>query len=164
MNGDDPDWEEEARQGEAEENQRELCKRMVACLDKNNKAQPLDFTTLPVGMKLVVMTLEDDENPFATGPVEFTLLDPASGKVRVKDRNITEDTEGTLVGCEDIEAITPGTLGQRVLLRGKLKLLGWLVYEAGGKRFGRSEFANTIKRIEIYKPGLADPLFVLWED
>jgi hypothetical protein len=112
--------------------------------------------------------MEEEEDPLAVGPIEFTILDPASGKVLVKNRRyFPEPTEGTLLGCEENEAITPGTRlpCKPVLLPGKLKNLGWLVYEVNGKRFDKSAtWYATITRIEIYKPGESAPLFVLWED
>jgi hypothetical protein len=117
---------------------------------------PLILAKQPAGTRLVVRTFEDEDDPLRMGPIEFTILDPATGKVLVKDRtNFTEPTEGTLVGSR--EAVPS-------FLPGKLKMGCWLVYEVGGNRFDQAIFNAAIRRIEIYRPGMTEPLFVLWED
>ena len=88
-------------------------------------------------------------------PVEFTILDPASLKVLVTDpKNCPEPTEGTLLGS--------GSCNGDVTTPGQLKRLDWLIYEVDGKKY--KPHASTIGRVEIYKPGQMEPLFVLWQD
>lgn len=156
---DDPDWEVEAREAEAEERKRKAWEKLQPVLDKTKRHElhPLILAKQLPGTRLVVRTFENEDDPLRTGPIEFTILDPATGKVLVRDRsNFPEPTEGTLVGSREAGPS---------FLPGKLKLGCWLVYEVGGKRFDlKAIFNANIMRIEIYKPGMTEPLFVLWED
>jgi hypothetical protein len=72
----DQDWEAEAQAGEAEEKRKEFWKRIAACTEKLLKAKPLPVKSLPCGTRLVVTFFEEDEDPLATGSVEFTILTP----------------------------------------------------------------------------------------
>jgi hypothetical protein len=154
---DDPDWEAEAEQAEADEKRTEFLKKVVVTHHKIQTSPCLDVAKLPTGTRLVINTFSDID-----APIELTLIDPASGKVLVKDgAAYREPTGGTLLGCEDLEAITPGTPFpcKRVLLPGKLKLLCWLIYEVIGRRPDAT--GNTMRTIELFQPGMTKP-YVLW--
>lgn len=153
----DPDWEAEAEAAEAAERRAEFLKNVAECMGRIQAAHCLDLTSLPLGTRLVINTFGEFDPP-----IEITILEPASCKVSIKEQNgIAGCIEGILLGCEDLEAITPGKPfpSKRVLLPGKLKLLCWLVYEVNGKRVDAR--SNTIRTIEILQPGMEKP-FVLW--
>jgi hypothetical protein len=155
----DPDWEADAQAGEAEEKRIEFWKRAVACNEKILKAKPLPVKSLPRGTRLVVTFFDEDEDPLATGPIEFTILDPATCKVLVKnDRHFTKPAEGTLLGCEHFKSPPY----KRVFQEGMLELMWWLNFEAGGKRFDRDNVQHTIRRIELSLP--SGTTFDLWND
>jgi len=125
----DPDWEAEAQAGEAEEKRIEFWRRAAACNEKILKGKPLQVKSLPRGTRLIVTFFEEDEDPLATGPVEFTILDPAACKVLVKnERLFPEPIEGTLLGCEHFK--TPPY--QPVYQQETLEWFWWLNFEAGG--------------------------------
>ncbi len=95
-------------------------------------------------------------------PVEFTMLDPPTCKVLVKDgNNFKEPTEGTLLGTEVNKPITTGTHYpcERHLRSGELKLIGGLVYEVGGKRLE----GDGVKGIQVFLPGWTKP-YDYWSD
>jgi hypothetical protein len=155
----DPDWAAEAEAAEAEEKSAEFWERAAACYQKMLKSKPLDVKILQCGTRIVVTFFEEDGDPLATGPIEFTILDPASYKVLVKDeRNFTEPAEGTLLGSEHYNSPSY----ERVFQEGKLEQFWWLNYEAGGKKFGRDSIPHTIKGIEIILP--SGTKFDIWND
>jgi hypothetical protein len=160
MNADeDPDWVAEAEAAEAEQNWAEFWESAAASQQKILKSKPLEVKTRKRGERLVVTFFEEHGDPLATGPIEFTILDPASCKVIVKDeRNFTEPTEGILLGSEHFNA----TPYNRVFQEGKLAQFWWLNYEAGGKEFDRDRFPHTIKGIEIILP--SGNKFDIWND
>jgi hypothetical protein len=156
---DDPDWEAEANEAEAQEKRTEFLNNVVIAEQGIRTSHILDVATLPPSTRLVIHTFSEFD-----APIELTLIDPPSGRILIKDGDhVTAPALGTLLGCEDLRAITPGTSFpcRRVLLRGKLKLLCWLAYEVGGKRPDMN--SNTMRTIEIHKPGMTGP-FVLWAD
>ena len=160
MNDDEePDWEALREEGQAEERRAEFWERVAACNRKLSKAKPLEVKTLQGGTRLVVTMFEEHDDPLATGPIEFTILEPASGKVLVKDRrNFPEPAEGTLLGCEHFT--TPPY--KRVFWEGILRMFYWLNYEVGGKKFDRENIPQTIRGIEVRLP--SGTSFDLWND
>jgi hypothetical protein len=158
MNTDeDPDWEAKRIEGEAEAVRAECWEDVAVYMHKILKSQPLPVKKLPTGTRLVVTNFLEEEDPQNVCPVEFTMLDPASCKVLVKDsKNFTVPTEGTLLGSDENHATTPG---KRVLEPGMLKMFSWLIYEVGGKKFD----GDTIRGIKIFLPGNTEP-YDLWGD
>jgi hypothetical protein len=149
----DPDWEALAAEAEWAEKMGEI--NAIATRILNSPA--LDVTKQPPGTRLVVCPVgyEEEENPGRDTPVEFNILDPASLKVLVTDpKNFPEPTEGTLLGS--------GQMNGNLTAPGQLKRLDWLIYQVGGKKY--QPHNNTISRVEIYRPGRAEPLFVLWQE
>jgi hypothetical protein len=156
---DDPDWEALAAEGEEEERKREFWLRAVECNQRIADSKPLLIQKLKPESRLIVTFCGDHSKP-----AEFTVLDPASGTVIIKDENdFPEGKEGKLIGSEDLEAITPGTPlpCKKVLLPGQIKLLCWLVYELDGRRAKSNP--NTISKIEIVPPGMKES-FDLWRE
>ncbi len=154
---DDPDWEAEAEEAEAEARRAEFLQKVAVAQGRINAAHCLDVTKLPVDTRLVINTFREIDPP-----IEITIIDPASCRVFIKDpKGFTNGIEGILLGCEDLEAITPGTPFpcRRVMLHGKLKLLCWLVCEVNGKRLDARP--DTMRTIEILQLGMEKP-FVLW--
>lgn len=147
----DPDWEALAAEAEQAEKMGEI--NAIATRIVNSPA--VDASKRPPGTRLVVSSCyQEEDDPGRDMPVEFTILELASLKVRVTDpKNFPEPTEGTLLGS--------GQMNGDVTSRGQLKRLDWLIYEVDGKKY--QPHVNTISRVEIYGPGRVEPLFVLWE-
>jgi hypothetical protein len=161
MNGhedehEDPDWEALAAEGAEAELIGALTALATAIQTRIANSPPLDVSRQRPGTRLVVNSgCQEEDNPQRESPVEFTVLDPASLKVLVRDaRHFPEPTEGTLLGSGEKD----GT----VTSPGQLKWFSWLLYQVGGKEY-RPHIA-VITRVEIYEPGRAEPLFVLWQD
>ena len=140
---DDPDWEKEAEEGEAAEIKKELWSRIADAHKKTMTLRPLDVSDSRLrDTKLIVIPFAEDIQP-----IEFTLIDPAIGKVLVMDGcNFTEPTEGTLLGSDDENPA-------------KLKMFSTLTYEVGGKRFTTN---SNIRKITVLTPSGVD--FTLWSD
>ena len=98
-----------------------------------NKSAPVIIRKQPTGIKLIVIPFHHDLAD--AEPIEFTLIDPASGRAWVKDGSNVSADEGTILGSE-----------QHV---GELRRLCFLDYEVNGKRFRP---CNTIKEITIVLP------------
>jgi hypothetical protein len=150
---DDPDWEALAAEAERAEARGRI--NASASIIRVMNSTPLDVSSQPPGTRLVVRSHFEEEDPERDIPVEFTILDPATLKVLVRDpRHFPEPTEGTLLGS--------GGMGGDVTSPGQLKRLDWLIYEVSGKQY-RPHF-DTIRRIEIYTPGRTERPFELWKD
>jgi hypothetical protein len=159
--GDDLDREEKAKWAE-------IMEGFSAFLDTIKASHCLDVRDrkLPPGTKLLVTCITEGRQDVL---VEFTMLDPASCKVLVKDGgNFKEPTEGKLLGTEYPEAEQPGAARTsevirirrpRTLLEGQLKRMGLLVYEVAGKKFS----ADGIGRVQVFLPGWTKP-YDLWFD
>jgi hypothetical protein len=158
MNADeDPNWEAEAEAAEAEERRAESWHRIAAGLQKLKNSQPLEVNKLARGTRLVVSFFEDADDPLATGSLEFTILDPTTSQIQVKDeRNLT--AVGTLLGCEHF-VLQPF---RRVFQAGKLEQFWWLNYEADGKKFDRDTIPHTIKAVQLALP--SGKTFDVWND
>jgi hypothetical protein len=161
MNAQEPDWEGQAKWAEVMEGFRDFLDTIEVshCLEVRDGK-------LPPGTKLLVTCITEGSQDVL---VEFTLLDPASCKVLVKDgRNFNDPTEGKLLGTEYPEKEQTGEAraseGIRIrrpttLLEGQLKRLGLLVYDVAGKKF----YADGIGRVQIFLPGWTKP-YDLWFD
>ncbi len=144
---DDPDWEEVAKKAEFNE-------RLADCHQRIVSSRPLDLKNLATEIRLLVKLCNGET-------IEFEITDPETGRVLVKDEEcFRQPAEAILLGCEDNEAITPGTNfpSRRILLRGKLKQICWPIFEVNGKRFE----CDGISGIKVALP--SGVTYDLWDD
>jgi hypothetical protein len=90
-----------------------------------------------------------DVQTFSEGhdTMEFTLLEPETGKVRVTDNfYFTEPTECTLIGSED------DIDGNGATIPGVIKHNAKLVFEIGGQRLKENGPELRVMRLTLYYP------------
>ena len=148
MNTDHPDWNNEAI------NATDWEKTIGECTAKMESSHCLDVRGLQAGTRFLVTFFEGDT-------VDFTLLDPLTCKIIVKDGCVfTEPAEGTLLGTWVEEAIAPSGPSpcKRVFLPGQLKQMGDLTFKVRGSEFHGEGIAGIL----IFLP--SDKTYHLWSD
>src|SRR5262245_33260447 len=125
----DPDWEAPAAEGEEAEVIGALSDLLTTIRTRIANSPTLDVSRQRPGTRLVVSSgCQEEDDPQRESPVEFTVLDPASLKVLVRDaRHFPEPAEGTLLGS--------GQKDGTVTSPGQLKWFSWLLYQVGGKDY-----------------------------
>jgi hypothetical protein len=114
--------------------------------------QPVGLDKLHTGWRFDVTTFSDGHDP-----MEFTLLNPTTRKVRVTDNfYFVEPTECVLVGSEDDLEVG------RPMLPGVIKHNAKLVIEVNGRRVEETGPGLRIMRFTLQLPG-RDP-FSPWTD
>jgi len=146
-NDDEVDWGEAERRGRLSDKIAEFMKQM-----KQKPYQPVRLDKLQAGWRFHVITFSDGHDP-----MEFTLLDPTTSKVRVTDNfYFVEPTECILVGSEDdLEAGRP-------MHSGVIKHNAKLVIEVNGRRVEETGPDLRIMRFALLFPE-QDP-FSPWTD
>ena len=113
------DWGEAERRARMFDHLAEVMKRV-----QERKYIPIRIDKITRGIRFVVTTYSDGHDP-----LEFTMLDPVTGSVRVKDNfYFPEPTECVLVGSED------DLDGQGAMLDGVIKHNAKLVFRVNGER------------------------------
>ena len=114
--------------------------------------RPVNLDKLHAGWRFDITTFSDGHDP-----MEFTLLDPATGRVRVTDNfYFVEPTECILVGSEDDLEVG------RPMHPGVIKHNAKLVIEVNGRRVEETGPGLRIMRFALHFPG-QDP-FSPWTD
>jgi hypothetical protein len=144
---DDVDWGEPERRARMFDHISELLARMW---DRQYVTVNLD--KLAAGLRFDVQTFSDGHYT-----MEFTLLDPAAGRVRVTDNfYFPEPTECVLFGSED------DLDGNGAMLPGVVKHNAKLVFEVGGQRLIETGPELRVMRLSLHLPG-TEP-FIPWDD
>ena len=113
---------------------------MDDCAAKMQSPHCLDVRRLQAGTRFLVTLWGGDT-------VEFTLLDPSTCKVLVRDGcNFRERVEGILLGTWANEAIAPRwpSPSKRVFLPGQLKQMGELNFEVRASEFHGEGIAGIL--------------------
>jgi hypothetical protein len=116
---DDLDWSEAERRARVFDQIAEAWEQM-----RDKQYVPVNLDKLPAGLRFDVQTFSDGHDT-----MEFTLLDPVVGRVRVTDNfYFPEPTDCVLFGSED------DLDGNGAMLPGVVKRNAKLVFEVGGQR------------------------------
>jgi hypothetical protein len=135
------DWGEAERKARMWDHIGEVLERM-----RNRNYTPVQFGRLRTGVRFVVTTYSDGHDP-----MDFTLLDPSTGRVRVSDNfYFPEPTECVLVGSED------DLDGGGAMLPGVVLHHAKLVMEVDGKRIEENGPELRVMRLMLHLPG-TDP-------
>lgn len=144
---DDVDWGEPERRAKMFDPIAEAMERM-----RHRQDDPVNLNRQPAGLRFDVQTFSEGHDT-----MEFTLLDPAAGRVRVTDNfYFPEPTECVLFGSED------DLDGNGAMLPGVVKRNAKLVFEVGGQRLRETGPELRVMRLTLHFPGV-EP-FILWGD
>jgi hypothetical protein len=137
---DDVDWGEAERRARMWDHIGEVMERM-----RNRKYVPVRLDKLAPGLRFIVTTYSEGHEP-----LDFTLLEPKTGRVRVSDNfYFPEPTESVLVGSED------DLDGGGAMLPGVVKHNAKLVIEVNGKRIEENGPELRVMRLLLHIPGTA---------
>ena len=135
---DDVDWGEPERRAKTFDHIAGVMERV-----RNIQFTPVFLNRRAAGTKFDVQTFSEGHDP-----MDFTLLDPATGRVLVTDNfYFTEPTECILVGTED------DLDGGGVMLPGVIKRNAKLVFEVAGQRLRETGPDLRVMRLTFHFPG-----------
>jgi hypothetical protein len=138
IDDEDVDWGEPERRARMFDYLAEVIARM-----RSKQYVPVRLDMLVVGLRFDVQTFSDGHDE-----MEFTLLEPEMGKVRVTDNfYFPEPAECVLIGSED------DLDGKGAILRGVVKRNAKLVIEVGGQRVKENGPELRVMRLTLRFPG-----------